>query len=161
MFRILLICFMLMPAGALLGCTAQHATPSKPSTASEPTVYFYSADWCHWCDQAKIFLLENNIKFVQKDVNDPGVVSEIAKHAERLGYSESIRVVPLFVIGKTMFAGFRPLEILHSLQRVKGVKKVLLELQSEDNHTILPTPFYEEDVIYLKWEKSDGGMVGR
>ena len=149
---------MLTPASALLGCTAQQTAPSKPSAASEPTVYFYSADWCHWCDQAKIFLLENNIKFVQKDINDPGVVGEIAKHAERLGYSGSIRVVPLFVIDETMFAGFRPLEILHSLQRVKGVKKTLLELESEDNHTILPAPFYEEDAIHLKWEKFDGGM---
>ena len=146
MFRILLICFMLLPALTQAGCHASStATPTRTQLKKEPTVVLYSAPWCYWCKQSKDFMDDNDIKYVERSVEEPSNLVEIQKHAKKLKYKGSTQVVPLFVIGDEMFPGYRPLKILHALGRVSGRNKAFLRLE----RTHAPSRPYTDPVLLL------------
>ena len=152
MFRILLICFMLIPAYALAGCHT-NSTVAKMDTQAkkEPIVVLYSAPWCYWCKQAKEFMDDNEIKYLTRSVENPSVSIEIQKHAKALNYKGTTQVVPLFVIGDEMFAGYRPLKILHSLGRVSGRSKAFMRLEKAN----APSRPYADPALLFEVHEAD------
>ncbi len=73
-------------------------------------IIIYSTDTCPWCDRAKEFLKQHNIKFKEKNVADDGKArKELIEKSGQLG-------VPVLIIeGHAPIIGFD----------VKTIKKIL------------------------------------
>ncbi len=86
--------------------------PNRTSPASQNTakVVIYSASWCGPCKQAKAYLTQRKIPFVDYDVEKDARAGE---EFRRLGGGG----VPLIVIGDQVIRGFSPSAIDNALSR--------------------------------------------
>ena len=84
-----------------------------------PVVVLYSADWCWWCDKAEKFLKDNDIEYVERDLEDPEEFKKLQEIAKKLNYKGGLGVVPLFVVGKYIIRGFDPVEVKYALEKLK------------------------------------------
>lgn len=63
-------------------------------------VTIYSTPTCHYCEVAKTFFKDNNIKFTVKDVaSDMEARKEMMNETGQMG-------VPVIIVGKKTFVGF-------------------------------------------------------
>jgi glutaredoxin len=99
------------------GTLSQTAAQQSPSSA--PVVILYSADWCWWCDKAEKFLVDNNIQYVNRDIEDPVVFKKLEEIAKKLNYKRNLGIVPLFIIGRDVVAGFDPISVMAYLEKAK------------------------------------------
>lgn len=84
--------------------------PAGEAAAKAP-VTIYSAEWCGACKQAKAWMKQNKIAFVERDVEkDPKALDDLRADAQRAGvpYSSLARKVPVIVVGDKVMSGFDP-----------------------------------------------------
>ena len=48
-------------------------------------VIVYSADWCPWCHKVMDFLKENNVKFEERNVDNPEYANEVVEKSKQSG----------------------------------------------------------------------------
>ena len=54
-------------------------------------VILYSADWCPWCQRTKMFLKENKVKFIEKNVDkNPDAARELIEKTGQMGIPVTI-----------------------------------------------------------------------
>jgi len=112
----LLICFSVLNIScAGLSPRPQAEAPPYPV----PVVILYSADWCWWCEKAEAFLIDNKIQYVKRDIEDPVVFKRLEEIAEKLNYKRNLGVVPLFIVGRDIVAGFDPISVMAYLEKAK------------------------------------------
>jgi glutaredoxin len=86
-------------------------------------VTVYSASWCGVCKQAKAFLKQKGIPFVDKDVEkDPRAEAELAMKAKARGLHP--QGIPVIDVAGELMMGFDP-DALTRLLRKKGIEKTL------------------------------------
>ena len=86
-------------------------------------VTVYSAAWCGVCKQAKAFLKQKGIPFVDKDIEkDPKAESELAMKAKARGLRP--QGIPVIDVAGELMMGFDP-DALTSLLQKKGLGKTL------------------------------------
>ncbi len=77
-----------------------------------PRVTLYSSRQCAHCKQLKQVLLQNNIKFMEFDVQSN---RRAAKDFQRLG----ARGVPVLLVGESRLDGFQPQKLNKLLKQYK------------------------------------------
>jgi len=89
-------------------------TPESQIVKQEPQpVIIYSTSWCGYCTKAKTFMNENNIKFIEKHPKNPKDFKELVDLAKKIGVdTNSLNVVPIFIIKNKIIIGFNPREIM-------------------------------------------------
>ena len=109
--------FMCVSAGAE---TAPQSTlsPAKAEAAKQyPQIVLYSVAWCPHCKEAKEYLTENNIPFINRDVEVD------AKAMEDLTVKYNSTGVPVIVFGKgndeTIMKGFTPELFQETLKKAR------------------------------------------
>ena len=95
------------PAAAPAAGHGAVAAAGDAAVAAQPSVIIYGASWCGACRAARAFLELNDVAFVEHDVEDPSVQSEMLSRAAMLGYSLGGSVsLPVLVIDTTMTEGW-------------------------------------------------------
>ena len=98
---------------ATCGVLVQAPTSVPAVQQEQPVVVIYSTEWCKYCTIAKAFMKENNIKFVEKDPRNAKHFKELTDLAKKIGIStNSLNVVPIFIIRNKIIIGYNPEEIL-------------------------------------------------
>lgn len=80
--------------------------------SAEHDVVFFTAPWCGYCDQARDYLDDNAVDYLEIDVE--ASTSNNRKFQELNG-----RGVPLIFIGETRMAGFSPEAYGRALERAQ------------------------------------------
>jgi len=91
---------------------------------TEKVVVIYSTGWCYWCKVAKEFMKKNKINFIEKNYSSPKVKKKLAQFAKSVGFIEELESVPIFVIGKKIFVGYNPKQILCEIGREKCLDRL-------------------------------------
>jgi glutaredoxin len=87
------------------GVTAPAEPGGKKASGKQATLY--ATSWCSACRQARAFLNEKGIPYVEKDIEkDPGAASELLAKAKAAGISAS--GVPVLDVRGTLVQGFDP-----------------------------------------------------
>ena len=60
----------LATCGMLSNAPTSQIKKLDVQTINRPIVVIYSADWCGYCKKAKAFMRKNNIKFIEKSLNN-------------------------------------------------------------------------------------------
>jgi len=88
----------------------RSALPSPTTNASDDTVVMYATSWCPACRAARLWLTENGIPFVEKDIEkDPAAAAELMQRARTAGLSTS--GVPVISVHGKLLQGFDPARI--------------------------------------------------
>ena len=91
-------------SGARPGATAP--TPA-PGTTSQARIIVYGTSWCGACAQARKWLKEKHIPFVDKDIEkDRAAAAELMAKAQKAGIPAS--GVPVLDVNGTLMRGFNP-----------------------------------------------------
>jgi glutaredoxin len=81
------------------------AEPAAPSAAGAPVVTVYGASWCGACREAKHYLSQRKIPFVEKDVErDPAAARELHEKAARFGIPTDR--IPILDVRGRLLVGF-------------------------------------------------------
>jgi len=94
------------------------AKPAAP-VASYPKIVLYSASWCPHCKQAKEYFAENNIPYINKDVeDDEKAMDDVKIKYKSLG-------IPVIVIGndEKVLKRFNKEEFEKAVSEVQQKKK--------------------------------------
>jgi glutaredoxin len=78
---------------------SNSTTLEKPSKNKNRRVVMYSASWCGYCNKARAYFIQNNIKFKEYDIEKN---STAKRKYKKLGGSG----VPLIVMGNRKMQGF-------------------------------------------------------
>lgn len=101
------------------GATAKAPTKTAGKTAGKPgdrRVVLYATSWCPACAKAKKWLMNQQIPFVEKDIEkDRAAAAELMKKAQRAGIPAS--GVPVIDVNGTLVRGFDPRRITALLAR--------------------------------------------
>jgi len=90
-----------------------HTPESQIVKQDYQPVIIYSTSWCGYCTKANAFMKENNIEFVEKSPKNSKHFKELLDLAKKLGINtNSLNVVPIFIIKGEIIIGFNPEEIL-------------------------------------------------
>ena len=87
-----------------------------------PGVILYTAEGCWWCEESRTFLKDNDIAYVERELEDPEEMKKLQKIAEKLDYRGGLNAVPLFVVGRYFIRGFDPVEVKYSLEKSKWIE---------------------------------------
>ena len=114
--RAIAVCIML---ASLATCGMLSSAPTSQikkldvQTNNRPIVVIYSADWCGYCKKAKAFMRKNNIRFIEKSLNNSKDFKELTNLAKKLGINTNLlNVIPIFIVRNKIIIGFNPKEIL-------------------------------------------------
>lgn len=89
--------------------TKQTIVTKQPSAENHyPSIIIYTLSTCPHCMEAKQYLKDNNIPFVNREVDlDEAHMTDLMSIYDSMGVPEAKRGVPLLVIGgKTRLQGF-------------------------------------------------------
>jgi len=92
------------------------------SLAEEPLVIIYATSWCYWCSVAKKFMAKQNIKFSEKNYENPKERERLNQFAKEVGYTGRLNSVPIFIVNKTVIVGYNPEQLLCEIGRRKNCK---------------------------------------
>ena len=83
-----------------------HDSHNSPAAASSSTehIEFYSTPWCRFCQQARAYMQDNNIAFIEYDIESSPEAN--ARHKE-LTADSNMPAIPLFVINGKLLYGFQ------------------------------------------------------
>ena len=98
------------PASSPIGAPT---APTARQYAADDKVTLYSTTWCGVCKQAKRWLENKGIPYVEKDVEETdGVREEMLQHADEAGVPRgSITGVPVIWVKRRLLTGFNPAAI--------------------------------------------------
>jgi mycoredoxin len=114
---------LILTASILFSCNKNHLKKDTEISSKDDTVIMYSTSWCYWCKKAKEFLTDNNIQYIEKDLESTKSYKELIEYATSIKYKGNLNVVPLFIVRGKIILGFQPLEILNTLERKEGTIK--------------------------------------
>ena len=113
---------LMLPAGFALAQNMPQSpiTPKAVPNLKYPKIVLFSTSWCPHCKAAKEYFTENNIPFINRDVEVD------AKAMEELTGKYSSNGVPVIVIGtganEVVVKGFTPELFQQSLQKAQATK---------------------------------------
>lgn len=114
-------------AGESNGSPAKQTfiTSTQPPGGETPLVVIYTLSTCPHCREAKEYLLNNKIPFVDREVDtDDEHMVTLMKIYESMGVPEQKRGVPLLVIGNRInIQGFNKEKLQNALKEVSADKK--------------------------------------
>jgi glutaredoxin len=84
---------------------SEHASISKSAISEENPVIFFSKSWCGWCNKTRDLLKNNNVHYIEYDIE----VSDVGKewHKEVGG-----KGVPVLIINDVVKHGYNKKKIL-------------------------------------------------
>jgi glutaredoxin len=74
---------------------------SASRSGGSGTVVFYTAEWCPWCQKAKIHMDREGISYESRDIDNPAILAELIEKTGQQG-------VPVFDVGGRILTGFDP-----------------------------------------------------
>ena len=94
-------------------------------------VTLYTTPECHYCDVARGFLKRNQIRFIEKNFDDPEDRQELFDIADRIKFDKSrLDGVPAFVFetkdNTSIIVGYSNAELLWILMKKASIKKSFL-----------------------------------
>ena len=100
-------------------------TTSQPPAEEAPLVVIYTLSTCPHCMEAKEYLSNNKIPFINREVDtDDEHMETLMKIYESMGVPEQKRGVPLFVIGNRIkIQGFDKDKLQNALKEVSTKPK--------------------------------------
>src|SRR5262249_27073912 len=100
-------------------------TASKTSGEEAPLVVIYTLSTCPHCMEAKEYLTNNKIPFINREVDiDDEHMATLMKIYESMGVPEQKRGVPFFVIGNRIkIQGFNKEKLQKALKEVSSDRK--------------------------------------
>ena len=105
--------FIMVTVMATCGVLVNPPTNQVVKQRQQSPVIIYSTSWCGYCTKAKAFMKENNIKFIEKHPKNPKDFKELVDLAKKIGVdTNSLNVVPIFIIKNRIIIGFNPREIM-------------------------------------------------
>lgn len=117
-----------------------NCTPSKlkyKSLIKNGKVYvtirvtLYTTPECYYCDVARDFLKRNQIRFIEKNFEDPKELQELYNIADKINFNKkNLDGVPAFVFesreGVNIIVGYSRAELLWILKKKASLKKTFL-----------------------------------
>jgi len=105
------------------GSVPPNASPGTATVAGAPVV-MYSTNHCPVCKQARRWLLDQQIPYVEKDINkDRTAAAELAKKGTAQGVPTN--GVPVFEIGGRLIPGFDPGTIRRLMGTLQAPKQTI------------------------------------
>ena len=110
---------------SLAGCavpavrdTQMNPPQAAASSPDQPKIVLYSTSWCPHCKEAKEYFKQNNIVYINRDVE------EDSDAMEALTETYKSRAVPVIVIGndEKILKGFKQAEFEKAYGEVKKAK---------------------------------------
>jgi glutaredoxin len=100
-------------------------SPSQQQGEKTPLVVIYTLSTCPHCKEAKEYLSNNKISFINREVDtDDAHMETLMKIYDSMGVPEQKRGVPLFVIGdRIKIQGFNKDKLQNALREVDSVPK--------------------------------------
>ena len=117
MKQILLAIILIM---ATIGC-ASTTIKKETVPTKQQDIIMYSTSWCGWCKKAKVFLEQNHISYIEKNLNNPEHHKELVDFAKSIGYEGELNAVPLFIIKDIIIVGFNKNAIMCAI----GLRKCI------------------------------------
>lgn len=98
------------------GVALARAQEASAGTDADADVIIYGAEWCGACDQAARFFEDNDVAFVEKDIErDPGARQEMQDKARAAGINPS--GIPVIDFRGTLLTGFDPAQLRSLIDR--------------------------------------------
>jgi len=90
--------------------TVSNNLLSTPTYSPKPKkVIMYSTSWCGVCKRARQFMKQNNIAFIEKDIEK--------SNSARVAYDKyKAKGVPLILVGRQKMNGFSPTKLVAMLE---------------------------------------------
>ncbi len=118
--RTLIVLSLILTASYSLAETLTDApqspiNPAAPPHLKYPKIVLYSVSWCPHCKQAKEYFTENNIPFINRDVElDSAAMHDLTQKYKSQG-------VPVIVIGddKVILKGFDEQKFLKAIRELQ------------------------------------------
>ena len=105
--------FMLLFISMLFNsCATVKPAGLKSINLDSDVVIMYSTDWCHVCDNAKNFLNEHNIEYIELDYEDDVEFKRLLTIVHELDYRGILDRIPIFIVRKQILIGYDPETIL-------------------------------------------------
>tara|TARA_R100000005_G_C4891163_1_gene137941 strand:- start:81 stop:464 length:384 start_codon:yes stop_codon:yes gene_type:complete len=117
-FVVFLFCLFILNASCASTSPAQKDGPPYPT----PVVILYSAAGCWWCEESTKFLEDNEVDYIERDLEDPEEFKKLQKIAKKLNYKGGLQVVPIFVVGRYIIRGFDPVAVMYALEKSKWIE---------------------------------------
>jgi glutaredoxin-related protein len=86
--------------------------PLKPLDLESDMVIIYSASWCHVCKEAKAFLDEHHVNYVELNYENEQEFKRLLHIARDLNYHGVFDRIPIFIVRKYILVGYSPDAIL-------------------------------------------------
>lgn len=121
-FLVVVTALIVLIAGFAQAAKEAPKSPAKPTAApvaSYPKIVLYSASWCPHCKKAKEYFAENNIPYINKDVeDDEKAMDDVKIKYKSLG-------IPVIVIGndEKILKRFNKEEFEKAVSEVQQKKK--------------------------------------
>jgi glutaredoxin len=102
-----------LPAGQASHFAAPGAPPADPKPLeSHDQIILYGTSWCGACKQARTYLTQQNIPFVERDIErDAAAAAELQSKARRAGISPDR--VPIIDVRGRLMVGFDATRLSH------------------------------------------------
>ena len=139
-YRYLFFMYIIYALALTFILSQNNCTPSKlkyKSLIKDGKVYvtirvtLYTTPECYYCDVAKDFFKRNQIKFIEKNFDDPKDRQELYDIADKINFNkENLDGVPAFVLesreGISIIVGYSDAELLWILKKKASLKKTFL-----------------------------------
>jgi glutaredoxin len=99
--------------------------PSQPPDEGSPLVVIYTLSTCPHCMEAKEYLSNNKIPFINREVDtDDEHMATLMKIYDSMGVPEQKRGVPFFIIGNRIkIQGFNKEKLQNAIKEVSSGRK--------------------------------------
>ena len=99
---------------ALLSMSSCAAKPYvvKNLDLESDVVVMYTAEWCTACDEARQFLINHKIDFVELDYENEKEYARLIQLSHKLKYRGVFDSVPVFIVRNIILVGYSPDTIL-------------------------------------------------
>jgi len=98
---------------------APEAEPAATAGRGDAEVVIYTASWCGYCRQAKAFLREQNVPFVERDIErEPGAREAMQRAMRAAGVSG--RGVPVIDFDGEIITGFDRAALQRAIERSRS-----------------------------------------
>ena len=93
-------------------CATVKSTGLKSINLDSDVVIMYSTNWCRVCDNAKNFLNEHNIEYIELDYENDVEFKRLLTIVHELDYGGILDRIPIFIVRKQILIGYDPETIL-------------------------------------------------
>ena len=108
-YSLILICLMFFFSCASCASTSPQL---KPLDLESDIVIIYSTSWCRACKEAKVFLDEHRVEYVELNYENEQEFKRLLRIARDLNYRGVFDRIPIFIVRKYILVGYNPDAIL-------------------------------------------------